>query len=82
MYNDSSLRTIAELQAFLNNPVMVEITLTETAYERAEWIFEHLVRFKYSRLGKRDKGVVLQYLSKLTLLTEKQLGRHIQAYKL
>jgi hypothetical protein len=81
MYDDSSLRTIAELQTFLNNPVVIHITLKGTPEERAHWIFEHLRRFQYAHLKKKDKGVVLQYVQRVTGLSEKQLDRHIKAYK-
>ncbi len=81
MYDDSNLRTVADLLSFLSNPVIVGITLAGTPEERANWIFEHLRRFKYLSLGKKDKGVVLQYLLHVTGLAEKQLDRHVRSYK-
>ncbi len=81
MYNDNSLRTIADLVSFLHNPIVVDITFAGTFEERSDWINDHLKRFKYIALKKKDKGIVLSYLKKITHLTEKQLGRHIAAYR-
>ena len=81
MYNDNNLRTIADLVGFLNNPVVVDITIVESSEERSDWIIEHLRRFKYHTLKKKDKGVVLKYLRRITTLTEKQLDRHVYAFK-
>ncbi len=81
MYNDSHLITPCDLQTFLANPLMVDILVSWNMKERANWIFDRLIRFKYIVLSKRDKGIVLQYLGKLSWLTKRQIDRHVRAYK-
>lgn len=81
MYDDSNIRTIADLQAFLNAAEVFEITTFCPRKERAQWICERLVRFRYLILGKRERGIVLTYLRRVTSLTEKQIDRHVRAYK-
>lgn len=81
MYNDDSLRTVADVISYLHNPVMVDITLAGTAEQRSDWIFERLNRFLYRILPKKDKGIILRYFKRVTGLSEKQLDRHVRAYK-
>ena len=81
MYNDTNLVSVADILSFLNNPVVVDITLTGTLGERANWIFERFRRFRYLHLTKKEKGIVLRYIARVTNLSEKQLDRHVKAYK-
>lgn len=81
MYTDSHLITPSDLQTFLSNPLMGDIQISWTIWERATWIFDRLIRFKYLTLSKRDKGIVLQYLKKLSGITSRQLDRHVKSYK-
>jgi hypothetical protein len=66
MYNDDNLRTIADIFGFLKNLLVVDITIMGTPSERADWIYERLVRFKYITLSKKDKGILLKYLKVMT----------------
>jgi hypothetical protein len=60
---------------------MFELRSSCPRAERAQWIYERLVRFKYQTLPKKDKGIVLRYIQQITGLTEKQIDRHVAAYK-
>jgi len=81
MYHDNNLRTVADLVGFLNNPVVTDVILTGTFEERSDWILKRLLRFKYLTLKKKDKGIVIQYIGRMTRLAEKQVDRYIRAFK-
>ena len=81
MYDDSNIRSIADLRTFLDAAEVFELQASCPRKERAQWIYDRLVRFKYQTLPKKDKGTVLQYLQRVTGLTEKQIDRHVAAYK-
>jgi hypothetical protein len=81
MYNDNNLRTIADISGFLKNLLVVDITITGTPAERADWIYERLLRFKYMTLSKKDKGILLKYLKITMDLSEKQIDRYIKSFK-
>ena len=81
MYTDKALRGITDLVSFLNSPVVVDIILLGKTKTRADWIFERLVRFKYTTLNKKDKGIVIQYIRRITWFAEKQVDRYIRALK-
>lgn len=81
MYNDNNIGTVAALRTFLATAEVFEIELHCSRKDRAQWIYDRLVRFKYQTLKRADKGVVLAYLQRVTGLTEKQIDRHVQAYK-
>jgi hypothetical protein len=81
MYVDSHLITPSDLSLFLSNPLMGDIRITGSMQERADWIFDRLIRFKYLTLSKKDKGIILAYLSRFSLLNPRQLDRHVRSYK-
>jgi transposase InsO family protein len=45
------------------------------------WLRQMLVKLDYFKLGKRDKGIVQQYLRKVTGYSRQQLTRLIKQYK-
>ncbi len=81
MYDDSHLKTISELKTYLKNSCIAHITLSCNKEERAEWVHSRLIRFKYSRCPKKEKGIIIQYIRYVTGLSREQIKRHIQAYK-
>ena len=81
MYDDSNIREISQIQTFLDAATVFGLEAQCSPEERGKWIYERLVRFKYQVLGKREKGVVLRYLRLVTGLKDKQMDRHIAAYK-
>ena len=53
-------------------------------HSRAEvysWTERTLVRFQYAELGKRDKGLVRQYIARMTGLSRAQMTRLIASYR-
>lgn len=80
MFNDQNLRTIEDLQAFLDGTDSVQFHAC-TKREKAAWIRFTLARFKFSRLKKPEKGIVKQYIQKVTGYSRAQVTRHIAAYR-
>ena len=81
MYDDENIHTIDQLHTFLQTAEVFELILSCSHAERAEWIYSRLARFRYQLLRKKEKGVVLAYLKRVTGLSDKQIDRHIAAYK-
>ena len=81
MYDDGNLREINQVRTFLDAAEIFGLEARCSPQERGQWIYERLVRFKYQTLGRKDKGFVLRYLVKITGLIEKQIDRHVAAYK-
>ncbi|MFC1968335.1 hypothetical protein ACFLVX_02955 [Chloroflexota bacterium] len=52
-----------------------------TAKEKYYWIEEVLIRFKYHRLKRGEKGVIRQYIKKVTGYSRSQVSRLIADYK-
>ncbi len=75
-----NLDTIEALEAFLqgNQPVAFSILGNKT--ERYNFIRKTLVKIDYMTLLKRDKGIVIRYLLKMTGYSRQQLTRLIKKY--
>ena len=73
-----NLDTIETLEAFLqgNQPVAFSVFGNKT--ERYNFIRKTLVKFNYMSLSKRDKGIVIRYLLKMTGYSRQQLTRLIK----
>ena len=52
-----------------------------TAKEKYYWIEEVLIRFKYHRLKRAEKGVIRRYVQKVTGYSKSQVSRLIAEYK-
>jgi len=58
--NDEQLRTLADLEAFLDTTVAMDFTVA--ADQRYEFIARTVRRFGYGRLKRSGKAVVLRFL--------------------
>jgi transposase InsO family protein len=76
----NNLDTIEALEAFLqgNQPVAFSVFGDKT--ERYNFIRKSLVKFDYMALSKKDKGIVIRYLLKMTDYSRQQLTRLIKKY--
>jgi predicted transcriptional regulator len=52
-----------------------------TAKERYYWIEEVLIRFRYHILKRDERGVIRQYIKKVTGYSRSQVSRLIAEYK-
>lgn len=80
MLNDSHITTISQLKIFLAATEVFKMDAKCPRKERADWIYERLVRFRYRTLGKKEKGIVCRYIRKVTGYSKEQLKRYIRAY--
>jgi len=78
--NDGQLQTIEQVRQFLKGSEGVEFRGL-TAKEKYYWIEEVLIRFKYHRLKRGEKGVIRWYTEKVTGYSRAQVSRLIRDYK-
>jgi len=78
--NDERLQTIEQVKQFLEGSEAVEFRGL-TAKEKYYWIEEVLIRFRYHRLKRGEKGVIRQYIKKITGYSRSQVSRLIAEYK-
>ena len=76
--NESQLKTVAQLRAFLDGTLEVQFRALDDDTQRYGFIAAVLERFAYRRLGRTDKGVVRRYLARLTEYSRAQLTRLVR----
>jgi len=74
------MKTLEDLRRFLSGSEAVDIVLEDrrSAYR---FVRRTLVRFRYHRLRRPDKGVVLRYLSKMTGKSRPQIQRLVRQHR-
>jgi hypothetical protein len=77
--NDERLQTIEQVRQFLQGSETLEFGGISVE-ERYHWIETVLVRFKYSRLSRPDKGVIRRYIEKVSGYSRAQVSRLIGHY--
>ena len=78
--NDGQLQTTEQVRQFLEGSEAVEFRGL-TAKEKYYWIEEVLIRFRYHRLKRAEKGVIRQYIGKITGYSRSQVSRLTSKYK-
>ena len=78
--NDENLQTIEQVKQFLEGSEAVEFRGV-TAEEKYRWIKEVLIRFKYHRLKRDEKGVMRRYIERITGYSRAQVSRLIRRYQ-
>ena len=78
--NDGQLQTVEQVRQFLEGSEGVEFRGL-TAKEKYYWIEEVLIRFRYHRLKRSEKGVIRRYVQKVTGYSRSQVSRLIAEYK-
>jgi hypothetical protein len=76
--NETQLKTVAQLRAFLNGTPNVQFQSIGDDAKRYEFITAVLKRLCYPRLGRTEKGVVLRYLERLTGYPRQQVTRRVR----
>ena len=74
--NDEQLRTLADLQGFLNGTVAMDFAVA--AGERYEFIARTVRRFGYGHLKRGEKAVVLRFLERVSGYSRQQLTRLVK----
>lgn len=78
--NVKQLRTLAQVADFLEGCRALEPVPASQA-ERYRWIEQTLRHFRYPRLSKAGKGLVIVYLGRITGYSRQQLTRLIRRYR-
>jgi len=78
--NDGQLQTVERVRGFLEGSEAVEFRGL-TAQEKYCWIEEVLIRFRYHRLKRGEKGVIRRYIERVTGYSRSQVSRLIAEYK-
>jgi len=78
--NDGQLQTVERVRGFLEGSEAVEFK-GRTSQGKYCWIEEVLIRFKYHRLKRGEKGVIRRYIEKVTGYSRSQVSRLIAEYK-
>ena len=78
--NDGQLQTVKQVRQFLGGSEAVEFRGL-TAKEKYYWIEEVLIRFRYHRLKRSERGVIRRYVQKVTGYSRSQVSRLIAEYK-
>ena len=81
MFDDTHLRTIDDLRAFLDASEVFDIKATCPPQERASWINATLLKFRYTHRTRDEKGIIRRYLSVITGLQKRGITDHIAAYR-
>jgi len=78
--NDERLQTIEQVRQFLEGSEAVAFRGV-TAKEKYYWIEEVLIRFRYHRLKREEKGAIRRYIQKVTGYSSSQVSRLIREYQ-
>ena len=78
--NDTQLETLDQVQQFLEGTVTVSFQI-ESKDARYRWIKHTLVKFRYLKLSKTDKGLITRYIRKMTGYSLAQVKRLIRQYR-
>lgn len=75
-----NLRTIEQMESFLAGSQAIAFAIVSSKDERYRFVESILKRFTYPRLKRREKGIVIQFLRKVSGYSRQQLTRMIQRY--
>ena len=76
-----NIETIQQLSDFLDGSQAIAFSVSSSKQERYTTISKLLTRFRYPKLKRRDKGVVMRFLLKITSYSPQQLERLIAQHK-
>ncbi len=78
--SDERLQTIEQVKQFLEGSEVLEFGGVSVE-ERYHWIEAVLVRFRYYRLKRAEKGVIRRYIEKVSGYSRAQVSRLIEEYR-
>lgn len=74
--NDEQLKTLADLEGFLEGTVMMDFAVAGD--ERYGFIARTVKRFGYGRLKRSDKAIVLRFLERVSGYSRQQIARLVK----
>lgn len=75
------LKTIEQISQFLDGTQSVIFNVDSRKIERYKWLQHELIRFGYLTQSKENKGILTQYLMKISRYSRQQLSRLIKQYR-
>lgn len=75
--NDSRIESIQEIKEFLEHSKRFVIKV-ETIEEKYEFVWDTILKFRYKKLKRKDKKVILWYIKKLTSYKKAQVHRLVK----
>ena len=78
--DDKQLRTLEQVKQFVDSSQGIEFNGINLK-EKYHWIEEALRKFKYQRLKKAGKGVIRQYIEKVTGYSRSQVAKLVSRYR-
>jgi hypothetical protein len=78
--NDGNLQTIEQVKQFLEGSEALEFRALSVG-EKYDWIEEVMIRFRYHRLKRAEKGIIRRYIGRITGYSRSQVSRLIAEYK-
>lgn len=78
--NLDKLATTAQMESFLNGSQSIAFVVASSKDERYELVEKILKRFSYQNLSRKDKGIIIKFLMKMSGYSRQQLTRMIQRY--
>ena len=78
--NDTQLETLDQVRQFLEGTEAISFQI-ENKDARYRWIQHTLVKFRYLKLSKTDKGLITRYIRKMTGYSLAQVKRLIKQYR-
>ena len=79
--NESKLETIEQVREFLAGTADVAFTLPTEEATLRQFVMTVLRRFRYSRLGKGQRGILFAYMLRLTGYSRQHLSRLIAQFR-
>jgi Fic family protein len=78
--NDGNPETIEQIEQFLQGSEAIEFRAPAMG-EKYDCIDEVMIRFRYHRLKRNEKGVIRRYIERVTGYSRSQASRLIAEYK-
>ena len=78
--NDTQLETLDQVRQFLEGTEAISFQI-ESKDARYRWIQHTLVKFRYIKLSKTNKGLITRYIRKMTGYSLAQVKRLIKQYR-
>lgn len=78
--NIDNLKSIDQMASFLSGSQAIAFAVASTKDERYRFVEKVLKRFNYSQLKRKEKGVLLKFLLKVTDYSRQQLTRMVTQY--
>lgn len=75
------LKTIEQISQFLDGTQSVIFKVDTIKAERYKWIQHELVRFGYLTQSKQNKGILTQYIMKVSRYSRQQLNHLVKQYR-